>query len=476
MNITQKLKKLFSLAPEKSPPELMVPPNLKSSEYEYPADKKILSILKTLVPLVFLTKLVVDLVSSFHKMKLSAGAVEVKHTKASNIYKIASKCAEVLDIKMPDIFIIQNPYINAATIGDDKKAIIILTSALVNNYDEEELAFVIGHEMGHIKSKHVLYNTLVNLLFEATVLKKYIPVSIRAILEIIKLPSSLYLPAWSRRSEITADRAGFICVQNTEVACRALIKLELAVKKLNSAIDTDQYLNQLIDIEKGIWKYTEYTNTHPFTPKRVKAVRLFANSEFVIKRLRDKEVLSYHLTKRELDKEVGRVIQVAFKKMPKSVYLNFIMIKLAIAVAWVDGKINPKEKVLIEELIKLSDILNEKKAVLRTFSVKGLPITAVYAEIKNMGMDKKAVINLCIDICKSDGRINKEEMNALYNIGRILKLDKKIIGELVAKKWLRTTRKMGKRVTYYTGGLSKQIRKKFDKKEGVLCQNLSNDI
>jgi len=453
MNIAQKLKKLFSIRGETPSSNLIVPPNLKSSEYEYPADKEILRILKKLVPLVFLTKIIVDLFSSFRSMMLHADAVKIRPTKFDNIYKMAKRCANILDIEMPDIFITQDPYVNAYTIGDDKKAIIILTSALVDNYDDQELMFVIGHEMGHIKSKHVLYNTLVNLIFETTTMKKYIPDNMRTILEIIKLPSSLYLPAWSRRSEITADRAGFICVQNAEIACRALIKLELATKRLDSAVDTDQYLRQLIDIEKGIWKYTEYTRTHPFTPKRVKSIRLFANSEFVINRLLGKSVMSYHLSKNELDKEVGRIICVAFKKMPKSVYLDFIMIKLAIAIAWVDGKLHSKEKVLIEDLVKFSDLSEEKKVELKMFLIKGLPIVEVYEEVTSVGVNKKALINFCVDICKCDGRVCKEEMNALYELGDIFQLNKQAIKNLVAKKWIRMTRRAGRRIKSHAVGI-----------------------
>jgi len=457
MGLAQKLKKLFSLAPSDIPLKLIIPPDLKSPEYEYPVDKEILRILKTLVPITFLTRLVVDLLSSYTKVILSAGATKVTPNHCGRIYNIAKDCADILGIKMPDIFIKHDPIVNAYTLGDDSKALVVLHSALVDNYDEKELRFVIGHEMGHIKSRHMLYRTLVFLLFEAGKLEKYIPKHIVTILELIKLPSTIYLPAWSRRSEITADRAGFICAQNIEVSCRALIKLDLGVRKFDLAIDPEQYLNQLIDIEKGIWKYTEYADTHPFTPKRVKCIRLFANSEFVIKRLFGQEMKSYNLSKKELDKEVSRVIRVGFKKIPKSVYLNFIMIKLAISIAWVDGKPGQKEKTLLDELIKFSDLSDEKKAELKAFLNKGLAITGVYDEVRKIKVDNRALINLCVDICKCDGRVSKEEMSALYNLGAILKLDKRTIRSLVAKKWIRTGRRIGRRIKFYSKDLSKKL-------------------
>ena len=61
------------------------------------------------------------------------------------------------------MYVAANPFLNAATIGMNKPT-IVLNSALVDLLDEEELRFVIGHELGHALSGHAVYQTLLQRL------------------------------------------------------------------------------------------------------------------------------------------------------------------------------------------------------------------------------------------------------------------------------------------------------------------------
>ena len=58
--------------------------------------------------------------------------------------------------EVPELYIRANPFPTAVTIGMDKP-LIVVNSALVDLLDEEELAFVLGHELGHAISGHAVY-------------------------------------------------------------------------------------------------------------------------------------------------------------------------------------------------------------------------------------------------------------------------------------------------------------------------------
>ena len=61
--------------------------------------------------------------------------------------------------ELPEMFVVADPYLNAVTIGMNKPT-IVLNSALLDLLDEEELRFIIGHELGHAFSGHAVYQTL----------------------------------------------------------------------------------------------------------------------------------------------------------------------------------------------------------------------------------------------------------------------------------------------------------------------------
>ena len=58
-----------------------------------------------------------------------------------------------------------NPVLDAMTIGMDKP-IIVLNSGLVDLLDEDELRFVVAHELGHAMSGHAVYQTLLQRLMQ----------------------------------------------------------------------------------------------------------------------------------------------------------------------------------------------------------------------------------------------------------------------------------------------------------------------
>jgi Zn-dependent protease with chaperone function len=92
-------------------------------------------------------------------------------------------------------------------------------------------------------------------------------------------PALVALRAWSRRAEITSDRAGMLCGKSEIVAMRSLTKLALGSKKLYEEFNLEAFLEQYEEGKDGMGKYMEVFATHPWLPKRVLAMRVFAESE-----------------------------------------------------------------------------------------------------------------------------------------------------------------------------------------------------
>ncbi len=63
--------------------------------------------------------------------------------------------------KMPDVYIIDDPALNAFATGrDPKHAAVAVTSGLLQKMNRDELQGVVAHEMSHIKNRDVLLMTL----------------------------------------------------------------------------------------------------------------------------------------------------------------------------------------------------------------------------------------------------------------------------------------------------------------------------
>src|SRR5436190_1020570 len=94
-----------------------------------------------------------------------ASAVKVTPKQCPDLHAKLQIACTTLGVAMPDMFIQQNPLVNAFT-GGVEKPIIVLHSALIERLNEEETLAVIAHEVGHIHAEHVLYLTAARL-FEA---------------------------------------------------------------------------------------------------------------------------------------------------------------------------------------------------------------------------------------------------------------------------------------------------------------------
>lgn len=192
----------------------------------------------------------------------------------SHMADIVRHCAKTLKIQVPYTIISSSiTGLNAVTVGTDNYVYIAISSLLQKMFDEDEMKFVVGHECGHITLGHVMYHTVVATCSN---LAQLIPVLGPTIYQLASWP----LKAWSRRSEVSADRAGLLCCGDVRTACRTLLRLEAGFLPVES-FDVDEYIaNTSKQIHKSQIGYLgELFAEHPILAKRMEALRVFANSE-----------------------------------------------------------------------------------------------------------------------------------------------------------------------------------------------------
>lgn len=158
----------------------------------------------------------IDTYIRWQTVNIKSGGICVNEHSEPALYKIVCNVCAVLCMPVPEIYIYDDMGgINAYTTGVDKP-IIVLTRMAASMLDEHELAYVIGHECGHILCKHVKYHALMNIL-------AYNMIPGGDLVHAVTLGP--LLSAWYRRSELSADRAGLLACQSIEAVKRAMLKM-----------------------------------------------------------------------------------------------------------------------------------------------------------------------------------------------------------------------------------------------------------
>jgi Zn-dependent protease with chaperone function len=238
-------------------------------EYTYTFDRQSRVAFENTKPVAMAVEASVRLFKTVGTHQLLGSAVKVSERQFPRIYGIVKQSADALQIHMPQVFLVNSPVFNAGTLGTNEDSFIMVHSSLVDQYTDDELLTVIGHECGHIHNSHVAYLTALH----------YLTYMAGMFLPWILQPALVALRGWSRRAEITCDRAGMLVAKNQAASERAITKLAVGSKKLYEEFNLDAFLEQHEEGSQGIGKYMEVFATHPWLPKRVLAMRVFGESQ-----------------------------------------------------------------------------------------------------------------------------------------------------------------------------------------------------
>jgi Zn-dependent protease with chaperone function len=270
----------------------------EGSAYAYSGEQRWRRTLALAKPVTLAVEATVRLWQTVKRAELLGVSVKVTEQQFPRLHRIAARCAQTLAITPPAIYVAPDiGQLNAHTLGTDDDAYIVLNAALVDHLSDEELTFVVGHECGHIHNNHVVYQTALHYLTSAA--SFYV--------RWIVAPAILALQAWSRRAEITCDRAGLLCARSLDVATAATVKLALGSQKLYKDLKMDEYLKQLDEGRKSVGRFLEVFRSHPYVPKRIEALKLFAETEFY---RRHAAIATSGRSMHDCDAEVAKLLSV----------------------------------------------------------------------------------------------------------------------------------------------------------------------
>lgn len=238
-----------------------------------------------------------------------AGARKIKREDYPRLWNVVEemKIASQLE-KMPDIYIIDDPALNAFATGRDiNHASVAITSGLLQKLNRDELQGVIAHEIGHVKNRDVMLMAWCSVLLGTIVILSYYGSRVMmygsmsggsrrssnnnsgggggaAIIMILSLALMILAPifaqliyfAVSRKREYLADASSALYTRNPEGLASALEKLASSgnpVKNANQATAPMYIVNPF-----KAKSLRELTSTHPPIAERVRILRAMAGN------------------------------------------------------------------------------------------------------------------------------------------------------------------------------------------------------
>ena len=219
---------------------------LSSQAYEHPFDRQALISLEKMPGISLLFKKIneygIDRLLGF---KFNAICMRVNERNFPDLYQAFVEACNIIDVSpIPELYLIHGTgYIKSLTIGAHKPMVIMNMDGLETlNY--QELLYVFGHELGHIKSNHLLYHQTALIL---PGLGKVIANSTLGLGGLATNGVEFALYQWVMMAKLTSDRAGLLACQDINVAVSALIKLAGLPGKYINAVVVEEFMAQARD-------------------------------------------------------------------------------------------------------------------------------------------------------------------------------------------------------------------------------------
>lgn len=348
----------------------------------------------------------------YWRSRMEGHCMKADKNLLGNFYHLCHEVKERLGFHEPvDFFVTGDSSINAFSIAAEDGQhphIVNVNSELFNLMSEDELKFVIGHELGHLINQDTALRRLINFVYPPQ--QTQIPITLQYK---IHLHDNL--------AELVADRYGYIACGNLDACVTAFFKMAsgLDLEKMQVSIEellTDNSKHLDYFLKGGGMSHYD----HPVNPIRVQAIHLFATAK----------------NQEELEKGMDELIQILLKvgNNPLDEPMSVFVATAGIITANIDGNVTKEEYEHIVRTLSGSNIFPKSflDSILKA-DVNKLFEGSINAILNiNPGI-KPNLLEYIISIVLADREIGEQEVNFVYNIGKGLGLSVKEISILFAE-------------------------------------------
>jgi Zn-dependent protease with chaperone function len=216
-------------------------PGISADAFVSPTDRAALKNLEQM-------PLLPTLLRKFHEVAVdrifyvenSAECVRCGPRQLPTLYRLMQEACAVLDVPEPELYLQRHAVYNAYTAGVERP-FIVLYSEMVEGFTDDELLYLFGHELGHIKCGHVLYQMVGRTLLP---LLEALGQATLGLGQLAGIGLVSAFAEWMRQAEFSCDRAGLLACQDTRIAFTAVMKLGGGGTRFDSELNVEAFLEQ----------------------------------------------------------------------------------------------------------------------------------------------------------------------------------------------------------------------------------------
>lgn len=192
--------------------------------------------------------------------RLIGSSVMIHESQYPRVFAIVKRTCAALEIPMPLIFAREDNNVPVAALGFGEPYALILSSHWIEHFADDELAFIVGRQLGHIAAGHTRYLSLLSINGNEN------PII------------SLIFGGWLRTCEFTCDKIGLLVCGSLDAASRAI-----AISSFHTfgrSIDLQQFAGQGREISTdSVLRFGEWLGSEPYATRRIAAMDIFSRTQ-----------------------------------------------------------------------------------------------------------------------------------------------------------------------------------------------------
>ncbi|ELR99431.1 M48 family metallopeptidase [Gloeocapsa sp. PCC 73106] len=264
-------------------------PGIASQAFKHPEDQQAEDALRSLPGFDLVASSFIEYLQERpQQIYLLGNNIKVGPRQYATVYGIFRDCLRDLSIyPKPDLYIAQNPQVNAYSLGH-QHPYIVLNTGLLELMNETELRVAIAHELGHIKCEHTILIQMAIWVMGAASLLGELTLGLGNLIS-----SSLIFAfyEWRRKAELSADRATLLLMGDLEPVFQTMMTLAGGTQKYQHECSLAEFIRQAEQYQdlgqdnlNQVYRFFVYNGsqgnflTHPFAVERLLLLKDWSTS------------------------------------------------------------------------------------------------------------------------------------------------------------------------------------------------------